>query len=257
MASLARDLSEGEVLAYGCVWGGLAAADHAGLKGLRYDPRLYLLKVGCIGQLDPSVIARAFLEGANGLILIGCPPDDCHHSYGLDHTWSRVNLIKKLLNFCDLDRRRIALGHVDLNQPEEYIVLAESFIKLINELGPIERTPQVQEKLMGLYATVNNPRVRWVLGATLRRPWEEVYPGNQRNALSFDKDLLGILKEEWIKARIANLLSAQKRYFDLKELSQTLMADKEEVMMGLREMVNEGAVSRVHKEGIAQYIVRN
>jgi len=89
VAALAQSLAEGEVMAYGCVWGGLAAADHAGLKGLTYDPRLYLLRVGCIGQLDPSVLARAFMEGANGLILIGCPPDDCHHSYGLDHTWSR------------------------------------------------------------------------------------------------------------------------------------------------------------------------
>ena len=135
------------------------------------------------------------------------------------------------------------------------IILAESFIKLINELGPIERSPEVQEKLGGLYATVNNSRVRWVLGATLRRPWEEVYPGNQRNALAFDKDLLGILKEEWMKARIANLLSSDKRFFDLKELSQSLKANKEDVMAGLQEMVKEGAISRVHKEGIAQYIV--
>ena len=253
--ALANSLAEGEVMAYGCAWGGLAAADHAGLKGLTYDPRLYLLRVGCLGQLDPSVMARAFLEGANGLILIGCPPDNCHHSYGLDHTWSRVNLIKKLLEFCGLDRRRIALGHLDLNQPEQYIILAESFIKLINELGPIERSPEVQEKLRGLYATVNNSRVRWVLGATLRRPWEEVYPGNQRNARAFDEDLLGILKEEWMKARIANLLSSDKRFFDLKELSQSLNANKEDIMDGLQEMVKEGAIRRVHKEGIAQYIV--
>jgi hypothetical protein len=163
--------------------------------------------------------------------------------------------MKKLLEFCGLDRRRIALGHLDLNQPEQYIVLAESFIKLINDLGPIERSPEVQEKLGGLYATVNNSRVRWVLGATLRRPWEEVYPGNQRNARAFDEDLLGILKEEWMKARIVNLLSSDKRFFDLKELSQSLKADKEDVMEGLQEMVKEGAIRRVHKEGIAQYIV--
>ncbi len=255
VAALARSLSEGEVLAYGCMWGGLAAADNAGLKGLAYDPRVYLLRVGCIGQLDPSVLARAFVEGANGLILIGCPPDDCHHSFGLDHTWSRVNVLKKLLEFAGQDRRRIALAHVDLNKPEDYIVVVESFIKLINELGPIDRSPHVQEKIQGIYATVNNPRVRWVLGATLRRPWEEVYPGNQRNAMAFDKDFLGILKEEWVKSRIANLLSSDKRFFELKELSQSLKANKEDIIVGLQEMVKEGVVSRVHKEGVAQYIL--
>ena len=145
VVALAQSLAEGEVMAYGCVWGGLAAADHAGLKGMTYDPRLYLLRVGCIGQLDPSVLARAFMEGANGLILIGCPPDDCHHSYGLDHTWSRVNVMKKLLEFSGQDRRRIALAHVDLNKPEDYIAVADNFVRLINELGPIGRTPPFRE----------------------------------------------------------------------------------------------------------------
>jgi heterodisulfide reductase subunit A len=134
-------------------------------------------------------------------------------------------------------------------------VVAENFIKLINELGPIERTPHIQEKIQGIYDTVNKARVRWVLGATLRRPWEEVYPGNQRNAMAFDKDFLGILKEEWMKARIAQVLTVEKRFFDLKELSQNLKAKKEDIMSSLQEMVKEGVISRVHKEGIAQYIV--
>lgn len=84
--------------------------------------------------------------------------------------------IKKLLHFCGLDRRRIALAHADLNRPEEYIAAVESFVRQINELGPIDKTPATREKLTGIYDTVRNPRVRWVLGATLRRPWEETIP---------------------------------------------------------------------------------
>jgi heterodisulfide reductase subunit A2 len=256
VAALARLLSDDEVMAFGCNWGGLAAADNAGIKGLKYDHRLYLLRVGCIGQLDPAVLARAFLEGANGLILIGCPPEDCHHSFGLDHTWSRVNMMKKLLSFSGFDRRRIALAHVDLNQPEAYIAAVESFTRQIKALGPIEKTPTNQEKLVGIYATVKNARVRWVLGATLRRPWEEKYPGDQRNALSFDKDFLGILKEEFTKSRLSNLLRAEKRYFEIKELVDVLQENKETTMQGLQEMVNEGMISRVHRNGVAQYIMR-
>lgn len=256
VATLARLLADNEVMAFGCNWGGLAAADNAGIKGLKYDHRLYLLRVGCIGQLDPAVMARAFLEGANGLILIGCPPEDCHHSFGLDHTWSRVNMIKKLMSFCGFDRRRIALAHVDLNHPEDYIAAVESFIKQINLLGPIAKTDRNREKLAGIYATVNNARVRWVLGATLRRPWEETYPGDQRNALAFDKDFLEILKEEFTKCRIKNLLADEKRYFEFKELVGILQEDKETTIHGLQEMVNEGMISRVYRNGVAQYIMR-
>jgi heterodisulfide reductase subunit A2 len=256
VAALAKLLAEEEVMAFGCNWGGLAAADNAGVKGLKYDPRLYLLRVGCIGQLDPGVLARAFMEGANGLILIGCPPEDCHHSFGLDHTWSRVNMIKKLLAFSGFDRRRLALAHVDLNQPEEYITTVESFIRQIKALGPIEKTERNKELLAGIYATVNNARVRWVLGATLRRPWEEKYPGDQRNALAFDKDFLGILKEEFTKSRLKNLFTQESRYFELKELTEALQENKETTMQSLHEMVNEGMVTRVHRKGVAQYIMR-
>ncbi len=253
VAALARELGPGQVMAYGCAWGGLAAADNAGAKGMKYTPDLYMLRVGCIGQLDPSVMARAFLEGASGLLLVGCPPESCHHSYGLDHNWSRVNLIKKILHLCGFDRRRIALAHADLNLPEEYITTVESFTRLMAELGPIEPSPQNLERLQGLYGTVNNARVRWVLGATLRRPWEDVYPGNQRSALAFDKDLVDIVAEEFIRTRLSNLLQREKRPLELKELSQRLQEDEARVMNCLREMVSEGLISRVHKQGMAYY----
>jgi DNA-binding GntR family transcriptional regulator len=61
----------------------------------------------------------------------------------------------------------------------------------------------------------------------------------------------------WMKARIAHVLASENRLFDLKELSQNLKAKKEEVMTGLQEMVKEGVISRIHKEGLAQYIIQN
>jgi len=124
-------------------------------------------------------------------------------------------VMKKLLEFAGQDRRRIALAHVDLNKPEDYIVVAENFIKLINELGPIERTPHVQKSFGDLRHGEQFPGP---LGPG-RHPapsWEDVYPGNQRNAMAFDKDFLGILREEWMKARINNVLAAENRFFDLK-----------------------------------------
>ena len=256
VAVLARSLGEGEVLSFGCAWGGLAAADNAGVKGLKYDSRMYMLRVSCIGQLDPAVMARALLEGAPGLLLIGCPPEECHHSYGLDHTWSRVNLIKKLLYKAGFDRRRIALAHSDLNQPQEYIQTVEAFIKTIAELGPIPRTTENLAKLQGIYDTVNNSRVRWVVGASLRRPWEDVYPGNQRNALAFDQDLVGILREEYTKARVARVLGATKEPMDLKSLSTSLEEEMDTVRESLSEMVSEGIIGRLHKDGVAHYVMR-
>jgi heterodisulfide reductase subunit A-like polyferredoxin/coenzyme F420-reducing hydrogenase delta subunit len=254
VATLARLLAPGEFISFGCAWGGLAAADNAGVKGLKYSPQMQMLRVGCIGQLDPRVMARAFLEGSPGLLLIGCPPEECHHSYGLDHTWSRVNLIKKLLSEAGFQRERIALAHADLNAPEEYLQTVEAFTRIMAELGPIERDAENLAKLQGIYDTVNNSRVRWVVGAALRRPWEEVYPGNQRHALAFDQDLVQIVGEEYVRERVKRVLHERKEPVLLTDLAGLLRVDQRRVRESLSEMVAEGLIGRMHKEGMPMYV---
>ncbi len=198
IAALSRLLEPCEVVSLACVWGGLPAADHAYRKKLTYDPGIHILGVPCVGQIDPSVMARAFLEGAPGLILIGCDPEECHHSFGVDHTWNRVNLIKKLFSLCGFDRRRIALAHADLNKPEEFVKTANAFTSLIKSLGPIEKTQANQDKLNAIYKLCkHNSRIRTLLSVALRRPEEKTYRGDQKHALAFDKDFNQALEEEY------------------------------------------------------------
>jgi heterodisulfide reductase subunit A len=198
IACLSKLLDPGEVVSLACVWGGLPAADHAYRKQLTYDPGIHIIGVPCVGQIDPSVMARAFLEGAPGLILIGCDPEECHHSYGIDHAWNRVSLIKKLFSLCGFDRRRIALAHADLNKPEEFVKTANAFTSLIKVLGPIEKTQVNQDKLESIYDLCkNNSRIRTLLSVALRRPGEKTYRGDQKHALAFDRDFNQALEEEY------------------------------------------------------------
>ncbi len=256
VSALARSLDEGEIMGFGCRWGGGAAADHAGLRGLKTDPRFYLLPVACIGQLDATVFGRALLEGAPGLLLVGCPPEECHHSYGLDHAWSRVNLVKKLLELCGLDRGRIALAHCDLNDPEQYVRTVQAFVAEMDRLGPLPDDEATREKIRALYATLANSRVRWVLGASLRRPWEETYPADQRNARAYDDTLLGVLTEEFVRARITNLIQAQEQAFNLEEITDALGLAKQNVLHSLRDLVGEGLVSRIFKDRQPYYTMQ-
>lgn len=198
IAALSRQLEPGEVASLACVWGGLPAADHAYRKKLTYDPGIHIIGVPCVGQIDPAVMARAFLEGAPGLILIGCDPEECHHSYGIDHAWNRVSMIKKLFSLCGFDRRRIALAHADLNKPEEFVKTANAFTYLIKTLGPIEKTQANQDKLKSIYDLCkHNSRIRTLLSVALRRPGEKTYRGDQKHALAFDKDFNQALEEEY------------------------------------------------------------
>jgi heterodisulfide reductase subunit A len=243
VAALAQSLAPDEVMGFGCQWSGAAAADQAGLRGLEYSRRFYLLPVRCLGQIDPVVMGRAFLEGAAGLLLIGCNPEECHHSYGIDHTWSRVWVMKKLLALCGLERERIALAHSDIIKPDQYVRTVESFIKTMDELGPIKREAQTQSKLKALYDTLHSYRVRWVLGVSLRRPWETTYPMHMPNPTAYDNTLMEILTEEFFRARVLNLLKQKGRSLPLGDIVPPLGMAEDRAREFLQDMGLEGLIS--------------
>ena len=258
VAALAGELAPDEVMAFACGWGGLPAADLAGKAGLKYDARIHILGIPCVGQIDPCVMALALKEGVSGLILIGCLPEECHHSYGVDHAWSRVSTIKKLLSMCGFDRRRIALAHADLNKPKDFIRTVEGFSQTINSLGPIPKTPENQSKLNAIYDLIKyNTRIRHLISAGLRRPWEDTYRGDQRHALDYDRDFTAALAEEFLQQRLIQVMKESQRPFKLKELTGILGEDHQQLATCLREMANNGVIDYTHVNREAVYALTN
>ncbi len=256
VSALTRQLAQDEVIGFGCRWGGGAAADNAGMRGIRCNRRFHLLEVDCIGQLDATVMGRAFKDGANALLLLGCPPEACHHSYGLDHTWSRVLLVKKLLSLIGLNRDRIALAHMDLNDPEQLARTVDRFVSMADEMGPIPDDPETKAKLNDLYDTLRAPRVRWVLGASLRRPWETTYPTDQRNALAYDETLTDILKEEFLRTRVFNFLKREAGILHLSDIVGSIHEEKQSVLNCLKDLSEEGMISRIYKDRVPYYTLQ-
>ena len=254
VAALSAQMAHDEVVAIGCVWGGLPAADNAGKEGLKYDPRIHVLGVPCIGQIDPCIMARALLEGAPGLILVGCLPEECHHSFGVDHAWSRVNVIKKLLTMSGFNRQRIALAHADLNKPREFIKTVESFAQTIALLGPIEKNPFNREKLLSIYELIKyNTRVRHLLSASLRRPWEKSYRGEQRHALDYDRDFMAVIEEEFLQHRLIRVLKSENRPLRLHELAGMLKEDEVQVADCLWDLISDRSIHFSHENREAFY----
>jgi heterodisulfide reductase subunit A2 len=254
--ALAGRLVDGEIMGFGCRWGGAAAADHAGVRGIASDPRFYLLPIDCIGQLDPTVMGKAFLEGANGLLLLGCPPEACHHSYGLDHTWSRVLLLKKLLSIIGLERDRIALAHIDLNQPAQLARTVNRFMEMMDTIGPIVRNDVMKTRIQDLCDTLKSSRVRWVLGTCLRRPWETTYPGDQRNALAFDETFSDVVMEEYLRTRLVNHLRRTGKVLHLNDILVSTGEEKKHVLNCLKELMDEGLISRTYKDRVPYFALR-
>jgi coenzyme F420-reducing hydrogenase delta subunit/ferredoxin len=201
-------MQKNEILGFVCGWGGLASAEQAAIKGLTYPKGIYLIPVNCLGSLDPSILSMAFLNGAKGIMLAGCTPKhSCHYHYGVDHCWYRVNAMKKLLSLAGLERRRIAIGYVEVNEPEAFVRMVESQMDSLEKLHPLPQDDQTKAKLWAIHATMHRPRVRWVLGTSLRRPAEKEFPGSQFNAVDADETMLDVLREEFTVSRIFKALT--------------------------------------------------
>ncbi len=246
-AMLAR-MQDNEILGFVCGWGGLASADQAGVKGLTYPRGIHLIPLNCLGSIDPTVLSMAFLNGAKGILLVGCTPThSCHYAYGVDHCWHRVNIVKKLLSLAGLERRRIAMGYVEVNEPESFIRMVESHMDGLEKVSPLPRDDRTRARLWAIHATLHRPRVRWVLGTSLRRPTEKEFPGSQFNAVDADEDMLEVLKEEFLSSRILKAISQE--VLNPPQIARSLDEPVRNVTPILMEMAKEGRITLQRWEG--------
>ena len=235
-------MKENETLGFICNWGGMGAADLAGVKGLSYSRGVYLIPVNCLGSIDPTIFSMAFVNGANRILLAGCTPTaSCHYVYGVDHSWYRVNVMKKLLSLAGLERRRITMGYVDVNQPEAFVSMVESHVDGMAQLPPINRDESTKTKLWAIHATLHRPRVRWVLGTSLRRPTEKEFSGGQVNAVDADETMLDVLREEYLASRI--LRSIHDRPLNPPQIARDMNEAVKKITPMLTDMAKEGRIT--------------
>ncbi len=230
-----------DVLGFACSWGGQGAAELAAARKLTYPSKLFMVPVRCLGTIDPTILSMAFLNGANFIMLAGCPPtSSCHFGYGVDHTWFRVNLIKKLMSMSGLESERISLGYVDVNEPEAFVGMVNSFLDVADRIGPIDRNEERRKRLLAAHATLNMPRMRWVLGACLRRPSELEIPEDHFDGVSFDEVVESVLREEFMASRIVAVL--RDGVLNPPEIASALGERAEKVSPILLDLEKDGRV---------------
>jgi heterodisulfide reductase subunit A len=244
---LAR-MQENEILGFVCGWGGLSSAEMAAVKGLKYSSAIYLVPVNCLGSLDPCILSMGFLHGAKGILLAGCTPTHpCHYHYGVDHCRYRVDATKRLLSLAGLEPQRLAMGYLEINQPGTFIRMVDSHLIELAKLPALSRDSKTRAKLWAIHATLNHPRVRWVLGTGLRLPTQTEFPGFETNAVDKDKIMDAVLKEEFLAARILKALSTQP--LNPPGIAEAVEEKVKKVSTLLKEMEKEGRITLKCMEG--------
>ncbi|MBC8448999.1 MAG: hydrogenase iron-sulfur subunit, partial [Chloroflexi bacterium] len=88
-----------QIVAFVCQWCTYAGADLAGTSRIKYDPNVRIVKLPCSGRIDPLFLVKAFEQGADGVLVSGCHPGDCHYVSGNLLARRRFTAFRELLNF--------------------------------------------------------------------------------------------------------------------------------------------------------------
>lgn len=129
---------EPAILAFVCNWCTYTAADLAGTSRMTQQPNVRLVRMMCTGMVDPKYVIKSLLSGADGVLISGCHPGDCHYQNGNYKARRRVKLLNEILSQFGIDNRRVRLTWVGASEGQEFAATVNNFINELRELGPLD-----------------------------------------------------------------------------------------------------------------------
>ncbi len=130
---------EPKIVAFLCNWCSYAGADLAGVSRLQYPPSIRIVKVPCSGRVSPNLILDALRMGADGVLVSGCHPGDCHYISGNLHARRRFGLLKGLLEFVGIEPDRVTFTWVSASEGEQFAQVVKEVTERVRRLGPASR----------------------------------------------------------------------------------------------------------------------
>ena len=127
---------EPKIVGFLCNWCSYAGADQAGANHLSIPPSFTPIRVMCSSRLDPLLILTALLRGADGVLVAGCHPGDCHYDTGNFYTRRRQALLREVVSSLGLEEDRLQLSWISASEGRRYADVVTQFDARIRELGP-------------------------------------------------------------------------------------------------------------------------
>lgn len=127
---------EPKIIGFLCNWCSYAGADLAGVSRIQYPPNIRVIRVMCSGRVDPVIVLELFENGADGVIVTGCHPGDCHYIEGNLHEERKIKMLKMLLDLTGLGTGRLRLEWVSAAEGQRFAQVVTEFTEQMRKLGP-------------------------------------------------------------------------------------------------------------------------
>lgn len=219
---------------------------------LRAPYNVDVIRVMCIGRLDPTLVLETLANGADGVMLVGCKPPDCHFVDGNLHAERAVKMVKKLLALTGLEPKRVKLLLASPMEDEGFTHYAKEFSEEIWNLGisPLKKEASastVKTNIDAAKSAASAFRLRVLLGREKELTEFMNAYGEKIPEKEFDKLLDEIAEEEFIRYKIYHLTKAKPR--SVKELAETIGIKPPTVLRHITNMRRKGMIALERVDG--------
>jgi F420-non-reducing hydrogenase iron-sulfur subunit len=127
---------EPRIVGFLCNWCSYTGADLAGTSRIQYQPNVRVIRVMCSARVDPTFILQALARGADGVLICGCHPGDCHYLEGNYKALRRFRMLRRLLHDLGVEEERVRLEWVSASEGKRFAEVVDDMTEKIRELGP-------------------------------------------------------------------------------------------------------------------------
>ena len=136
------------IVTFCCNWCSYAGADNAGVGRRQMPPNFRIIRTMCSARIDPEFILRALSKGADGVMVLGCHPADCHYIGGNYRARRRIALLRLVLEQYGFDPKRLKLEWVSASEGEKFQKTVTDFVDVIKALGPTPVKSKKQKDML-------------------------------------------------------------------------------------------------------------
>jgi coenzyme F420-reducing hydrogenase delta subunit len=221
---------------------------------MQYPPDIRVIRVMCTGRVDPALVADAFVNGADGVLVIGCYFGDCHYITGNFMAKHKLDMAREMLAYAGLNPTRLQFRNLSSAEGARFAQHNTEFVEQIKEIGPLGAgdkvgMPQLKEKLEIAYKALAGPKLRWVVGkkpvfidGARGNKYGEVFTEHEIN-----RTLSGMVIDEMATHSI--LTALEKKPAAVKDLAKALEIPAPDALKYVLALKRRGFVEMEGVEG--------
>jgi len=239
------------IIGFICNWSLPTETVVASPKAIEGYPKIHIVRVMCAGRVDPAVVLETFAQGADGVLIVGCPSPDCHYAEGNFQAERKVEVLKKLLALTGLEPARLRLDWVHAVQVESFAKVVDDFRGQIMTLGqsPLagERPDEkILVNVLAAYSAVADFRLRVLTGRERELTEALNVYGETIPKGEFAEVLDEIVEDEFIRNKIHLLTKRRPR--SIKELAVNTDLTPALILRHIVGMRRRGTIALDHIE---------